>query len=168
MPQSIRETVAAAALATTGLVACSNESDDTADNAAGNNGDNVTVKIGTTEADPQGQWSLTPEESVAEGLHDLLGEGHAPGLQADHRQIVEPVVGLDDLVGHAPDRPPNVLGVEHLGPGNENAPERGRAPAFSFSHVGSHRLGRCVPLGGLPARCPYGPHGTRFTVSRSP
>ena len=60
-------TVAAAALATTGLVACSNESDDTADNAAGNNGDNVTVKIGTTEAD-QEAWRVFKDLAEDNGI----------------------------------------------------------------------------------------------------
>ncbi|MCT1370438.1 MetQ/NlpA family ABC transporter substrate-binding protein [Corynebacterium mucifaciens] len=57
-------TVAAAALATTGLVACSNESDDTADNAAG---DNVTVKIGTTEAD-QEAWRVFKDLAADNGI----------------------------------------------------------------------------------------------------
>jgi len=60
-------TVAAAALATTGLVACSNESDDTADNAAGDNGDNVTVKIGTTEAD-QEAWRVFKDLAADNGI----------------------------------------------------------------------------------------------------
>ena len=60
-------TVAAAALATTGLVACSDESDDTADNAAGNNGDNVTVKIGTTEAD-QEAWRVFKDLAADNGI----------------------------------------------------------------------------------------------------
>ena len=60
-------TVAAAALATTGLVACSNDSDDTADNAAGNNGDNVTVKIGTTEAD-QEAWRVFKDLAADNGI----------------------------------------------------------------------------------------------------
>ena len=60
-------TVAAAALATTGLVACSNESEDaanTADNAAG---DNVTVKIGTTEAD-QEAWRVFKDLASDNGI----------------------------------------------------------------------------------------------------
>ena len=57
-------TVAAAALATTGLVACSNDSDDTADNAAG---DNVTVKIGTTEAD-QEAWRVFKDLAKDNGI----------------------------------------------------------------------------------------------------
>ena len=60
-------TVAAAALATTGLVACSDESDDTADNAAGNNGHNVTVKIGTTEAD-QEAWRVFKDLAADNGI----------------------------------------------------------------------------------------------------
>ena len=59
-------TVAAAALATTGLVACSNESDDTADTAA-KDGDNVTVKIGTTEAD-QEAWRVFKDLAKDNGI----------------------------------------------------------------------------------------------------
>ena len=46
------------------------------------------------------------------------------------------VVALDDLVGHAPDRPAHVVGVHDLGPGNENAPVRGRRAAFAFGQAG--------------------------------
>ena len=59
-------TVAAAALATTGLVACSNESDNTADTAA-QNGDNTTVKIGTTEAD-QEAWRVFKDLAEDNGI----------------------------------------------------------------------------------------------------
>ena len=62
----ILATVAAAALATTGLVACSNESDDTADTAA-KDGDNVTVKIGTTEAD-QEAWRVFKDLAKDNGI----------------------------------------------------------------------------------------------------
>ena len=64
---------------------------------------------------------------------------------------VEPVVALDDLVGHPPDRPLHVVGVHDLGPGNENAPVRGRGASFAFGQ-------RPLPS------CPCGPHRTRFTV----
>ena len=59
-------TVAAAALATTGLVACSNESDNTADTAA-QDGDNVTIKIGTTEAD-QEAWRVFKDLAADNGI----------------------------------------------------------------------------------------------------
>lgn len=59
-------TVAAAALATTGLVACSNDSADKADSAGGN-GDNVTVKIGTTEAD-QEAWRVFKDKAAENGI----------------------------------------------------------------------------------------------------
>ena len=58
-------TVAAAALATTGLVACSNESDNTADTTAAD-GDN-TVKIGTTEAD-QEAWRVFQDLAADNGI----------------------------------------------------------------------------------------------------
>ena len=60
-------TVAAAALATTGLVACSNESDDTAGTTAAADGDNVTVKIGTTEAD-QEAWRVFKDLAADNGI----------------------------------------------------------------------------------------------------
>jgi len=58
-------TVAAAALATTGLVACSNESDDTT-NAEGGD-DTTTVKIGTTEAD-QEAWRVFKDLAADNGI----------------------------------------------------------------------------------------------------
>ena len=38
------------------------------------------------------------------------GERHAAGLQADQHDVVEAVVALDDLVGHAGDGPLHVVG----------------------------------------------------------
>ena len=58
-------TVAAAALATTGLVACSNESEDTATTAA--EGENTTIKIGTTEAD-QEAWRVFKDLAADNGI----------------------------------------------------------------------------------------------------
>ena len=58
-------TVAAAAIATTGLVACSNESDDTT-NAEGGD-DTTTVKIGTTEAD-QEAWRVFKDLAADNGI----------------------------------------------------------------------------------------------------
>ena len=54
---------AAATLAFTGLTACSNESED---NAAGENG-NVTVRIGTTDAD-QEAWSVFSDLAAENGI----------------------------------------------------------------------------------------------------
>ena len=58
-------TVAAAALATTGLVACSNESDDTTNTEGGD--DTTTVKIGTTEAD-QEAWRVFKDLAKDNGI----------------------------------------------------------------------------------------------------
>ena len=66
-------TVAAAALATTGLVACSNESNDSADTAA-KDGENVTVKIGTTEAD-QEAWRVFKDLAKDNGINLLDVDG---------------------------------------------------------------------------------------------
>ena len=65
-------------------------------------------------------------------------------------RLVEPVVVLDDLVGHPPDRPPHVVGVHDLAPGNKNAPVGGRGASFAFGHQAASFL-------------PSGPHGTRLT-----
>ncbi|WJY96868.1 MetQ/NlpA family ABC transporter substrate-binding protein [Corynebacterium fournieri] len=59
-------TVAAAALATTGLVACSNESTDSAETTA-KDGENATVKIGTTEAD-QEAWRVFKDLAADNGI----------------------------------------------------------------------------------------------------
>ena len=75
--------------------------------------------------------------------------GHAAGLQADQDHVVEAAVALGDLVGHAGRRPVDVGGREDLGVGNENATQRSGMAALAFGHRSS---------------CPYGPHGTRFTV----
>ena len=59
-------TVAAAALATTGLVACSNESEDTTSTTAAD-GENTTIKIGTTEAD-QEAWTVFKDLAADNGI----------------------------------------------------------------------------------------------------
>ncbi|MBC3179035.1 MetQ/NlpA family ABC transporter substrate-binding protein [Corynebacterium lujinxingii] len=59
-------TVAAAALATTGLVACSNESEDNATTTAAE-GENTTIKIGTTEAD-QEAWTVFKDLAADNGI----------------------------------------------------------------------------------------------------
>ena len=66
------------------------------------------------------------------------GQPHAALLHADQDDAVDTVVALEDLVGHAGRRPPNVVGCEHpLG--------------------ARRRLIQAAP--------PSGPHGTRFTVA---
>ena len=89
--------------------------------------------------------SISPSASAKR-----LGHADPAGLQPDEDHVVEAVVALDDLVGHPPDRPPHVVGVHHLAPGNENAPVGGRRASFTFGHV---------PVSFLPS----GPHGTRLT-----
>ena len=85
-----------------------------------------------------------------ERLGEGLGHADPAGLQADQDQVLEPVVVLDDLVGHAPDRPPHVVGVHDLAPGNKNAPVGGRGASFAFGQRAASFL-------------PSGPHGTRLT-----
>ncbi len=82
-------------------------------------------------------------------LDEALGKRHAAGLQPDHGDAVEAVVALDHLVGDAHRGSGDVVGVHDPLVRNKNAPERGRDPAFPFSH--SQLL-------------PFGPHRTRFTV----
>ena len=52
--------------------------------------------------------------------------GTPPVCRPTSTTLVEAVVALDDLVGDAGDGPAHVVGVHDLGPGNENAPVRGR------------------------------------------
>ena len=59
-------TIAASTLLATSLVACSNESDDTAGQNTDGDG-NVTVKIGTTDAD-QKAWSVFSDLAADEGI----------------------------------------------------------------------------------------------------
>ena len=73
---------------------------------------------------------------LGQGLGEGLGHQHAAGLQPDEDHVVEAVVALDDLVGHPPDGPADVVGVHDLGPGNENAPVRGRGASFAFGQAG--------------------------------
>ncbi|WP_276909672.1 MetQ/NlpA family ABC transporter substrate-binding protein [Corynebacterium riegelii] len=62
----ITASVAALTIAATSLVACSNESDSATD-AAAQDGDNVVVKIGTTDADQQA-WSVFADLAAEEGI----------------------------------------------------------------------------------------------------
>ena len=62
----ITASLAALTIAATSLVACSNESDSATD-AASQDGDNVVVKIGTTDADQQA-WSVFADLAAEEGI----------------------------------------------------------------------------------------------------
>ena len=48
---------------------------------------------------------------------------------------VEAMIALDDLVRHPPGGPAQVVGVHHLGPGDENAPEGACETSFAFRHA---------------------------------
>ena len=72
---------------------------------------------------------------------------------ADDDEVVESLVSLDNFMGHAFGGPLHVIGGHDPGSGNKNAPIWGRKASFAFSHVRG-------------PSCPYGPHGTRFTVRR--
>ena len=78
-----------------------------------------------------------------------LGQGHPAGLQADQDHVVEAAVALGHLVGHAGEGALDVRGGEDLGVGDEHAAQGPGMAALAFGHCSS---------------CPYGPHGTRFTV----
>src|SRR5947207_617931 len=72
-----------------------------------------------------------------------LAEGDPSGLEADEDDAFQTVVVLDDLVGDAGDGPAQLLCVHDPGPGNENAPVRGRCSSFA--------LGQAGPLSSVPA-----------------
>ena len=59
---------------------------------------------------------------------------HPTGLQADQDDVVETAVALGDLVGHAGDGAPDVVGGHHLDPGNEDGTPRAGVTALSFGH----------------------------------
>ena len=61
----ITATLAALTIAATGLTACNNSSETTG--AAGADGENVTVKIGTTDADQQA-WSVFSDLAEENGI----------------------------------------------------------------------------------------------------
>ena len=47
---------------------------------------------------------------------EALGQPHAAALEAHEHDAVESAVAFEDLVGHPGQRPPHVVGVEHLRP----------------------------------------------------
>ena len=94
----------------------------------------VTASGSTGRSPMSSRWNAT--SSVPTSTRDVLdllervgeapGERDAAGLQTDEHDVVEAVVALDDLVGHAPDGPLDVVGVHDPAAGNKNAPVRGR------------------------------------------
>src|SRR5581483_5853817 len=94
--------------------------------------DVVPVEGGVQRAQGDGR-ALDALELAAQ----TLGQGHATRLEAHEDDVVEPVVALDHLVGDAGDGPAQVVGAHDLGPGNENAPNRGRQSTFTFGHGSS-------------------------------
>ena len=74
-------------------------------------------------------------ETTAPTPRQPIRQRGATGLEADEHDLLEATVALDDLVGHSGQRPLDLLCVEHLGPGDENAPERGRTTSFAFGHA---------------------------------
>ena len=71
---------------------------------------------------------------VLQGCDQVLGDGNAAGLEADDDQLVDAVVALDDLMGHAAYSATHVVSGHDSCVGNENAPERGRHPPLAFGH----------------------------------
>jgi len=98
-----------------------------------------------------------------DGLGQAVGDGDAPGVEADEHDVVGAVVALDDLVGDAGVGPAQRVGVEHLGPTGERS---GRAPGHKkTTPVGGrgvfrlHRITRAHEilrgnLAGSPSRSP--------------
>ena len=94
--------------------------------------------------------TFTSSPSVREQhLGHAVGEVDAAGLQADDDHVFEAAVALGHLVGHAGEGALDVGGGEDLGVGDETTAERTGVTALAFGHCSS---------------CPYGPHGTHFTV----
>ena len=71
---------------------------------------------------------------VLQGCDQMLGNGNATGLEADDDQLVDTVVVLNDLMGHAAYGATHVVSGHDSCVGNENAPERGRHPPPTFGH----------------------------------
>ena len=80
---------------------------------------------------------------LADDLGQPGGDPHPAGLQPDQDQLGEVPVALDDLVGHAPGGPADLLGVHHRRPGNKNAPVWGRQGTFTFGQT--NLLAPCRP-----------------------
>ena len=97
--------------------------------------DGPQADVVPVEGHVQAAYGYVDALDAPERLGQPPGEGHAPRLQPDEDDPVEAVVVLDDLVGDAGDGPADVLGVHDPGPGNENAPVRGRCGSFALGQA---------------------------------
>ena len=107
--------------------------------------DVVAVEGDVERADVELVDALDP----AQDLGHAGDERHTARLEPDEDDVLDAPVALDDLVGHPGQRTLHVGGSEDLGVGHEHAPVGSRVTALAFGHCSS---------------CPYGPHGTHFTV----
>ena len=90
-----------------------------------------------------------------DALCESLGEGDAAPLQADEHDVVGAVVALDDLVGHAAEDAPHVVGGQ----------EQTLAGQEKTSRAGLRGFWVATRLsGGKPRRCPAPP--LTFPASR--
>jgi hypothetical protein len=112
---------------------------------------------------------LDTAQAVPEEIARFLRDAHLPltlkhGEDARLSALDWQAAGLEvstghsdgadlNAVSHAFGGPLHVICGHDPGAGNKNAPIWGRKASFAFSHVSG-------------PSCPYGPHGTRFTVRR--
>ena len=74
---------------------------------------------------------------VGERSAERFCDRHPAGLKTDDDHLRQSFVPFDDLVSHSADGSTDRIGVEHLVPGNKNAPIRGRTTALAFSQTTS-------------------------------
>ncbi len=98
--------------------------------------DRAQADVIAVEGDVEGAQGDVGLLDLVQVVHQQPGQPDAAGLETDDHHLVESVVALDDLVGHAPHGPTDVVGAHHLGAGMKNAPVRGRDTAFAFGHRG--------------------------------
>ena len=60
-------------------------------------------------------WGTSVPSTCLDGLAQHPGQRHAPALHPQQDQVVDALVGLDDLVGHALDGPVHLAGVHDHG-----------------------------------------------------
>ena len=98
-------------------------------------------QIVAVEGDVQGALGHLDALDLPDGLGQHAGQGHAAPLDAQQHQVVDALVGLDDLVGHALDGPVHLAGVHDHGFFGEihDAPRVGGSGAVAALGTGSHR-----------------------------
>ena len=130
---------AASLIAATGLVACSSETD----TASSSDGDTVTVKIGTTDADLKA-WSVFADEAQKDAMRALVAPVEAIFLDA---KFEAELVELDD--DEEAREMLAELGIEESGLDQlarvKNIPEGGLIVAVDGPSGTGKSLNRCKP-----------------------